>query len=212
MNAVDSHRRMPAAWAAPAGVLTAQVDRRTGMAVDASCPGSGQTYTEYFVHRLPPSQICYPSAAYPQMTMGDTGWVDYESGAWSYVDTTGTTDLQRRGIDWPELEEKRRREGTTPPRTPLPGSVEDPYGTESRPVDATPMIPSRPGRIHTPPPIRDGAPVTSDGQRRSGDGSSGTSTRRPRVIGRPVDGSRDGGVPPPPPPPPSDSGGTGLRR
>ncbi|HKP74624.1 MAG TPA: PBP1A family penicillin-binding protein, partial [Longimicrobiaceae bacterium] len=128
MNAVYAHRRMPSAWAAPAGVLTAQVDRRTGMAVDATCPGSGQTYTEYFVHRLPPSQMCYPSAPYPAMAMGDTGWIDDEGGAWSYVDTTGTTDLQRRGITWPALEEKRRRDGAgMPPPTPLPGSVEDPY-------------------------------------------------------------------------------------
>ena len=133
MNAVYRGRRMPAAWSPPGGVVTAQVDRRTGMAVDASCPGSGSLYTEYFIHRMPPAQTCYPTAAYPAMVMGDTAWHDDEAGAWSYMDTVGTTDLQRRGIDWPELEEKRRREAAgAAPRTPLPGNVEDPYGTAPR--------------------------------------------------------------------------------
>ncbi|HEX8830596.1 MAG TPA: PBP1A family penicillin-binding protein, partial [Longimicrobium sp.] len=50
MNRIYQKRRMPAAWQPPGGVVTAQVDRRTGLAMDASCPGSGQAYTEYFIH------------------------------------------------------------------------------------------------------------------------------------------------------------------
>jgi hypothetical protein len=196
MSAVYRGRRMPAAWSPPGGVVTAQVDRRTGMAMDASCPGSGDLYTEYFIHRLPPAQTCYPTAAYPPMAMGDTGWVDDEGGAWSYVDTVGTSDLQRRGIDWPELEEKRRREARgTPPPAPLPGSVEDPYG------DAAPPPPPPPA---APRPRPRPAPVASDGRDESGDGSTGR--RQPRVIGRPVEGPTEGSPPPPPAKP--DSAGS----
>ena len=183
MNAVYRGRRMPAAWSPPGGVVTAQVDRRSGMAVDASCPGSGDLYTEYFIHRMPPAQICYPTAAYPAMVMGDTAWQDDEGGAWSYVDTAGTTDLQRRGIDWPELEEKRRREAAgTAPRTPLPGNVEDPYGTAPR-LSPPPAPP--PPRLGPPPGE---PPAAGDGRTRDGGGR-----RQPRVIGQPVDGS----TPPP---------------
>jgi len=193
MSAVYSGRRMPAAWQPPGGVVTAQVDRRTGMAVDASCPGSGALYTEYFIHRLPPAQICYPNAAYPSMAMGDTTWRDDESGAWSYSDTVGMTDLQRRGIDWPALEEKRRREGAgAPPPPPLPGNVEDPYGT-TPPLPPAPPQPRIRARLGPPPSE---PPVAGDG--RGQDDGAGGSSRQPRVIGRPVDGSTDGGANPPP--------------
>jgi penicillin-binding protein 1A len=191
MNAFYRGRRMPAPWSPPGGVVTGQVDRRTGMAMDASCPGSGDVYTEYFIHRMPPAQICYPTAAYPPMAMGDTGWYDDEGGAGTYVDTVGMTDLQRRGIDWPELEEKRRREaaGAPPPR-PLPGSVEDPYGTAPRPpASPQPRIRARLG----PPPSE---PVAGDGRDGGRTGSDGS--RQPRVIGRPVDGSTGGGSTSPP--------------
>jgi penicillin-binding protein 1A len=209
MSSVYRHRRMPAAWPQPGGVLTAEIDRATGMAVDATCPGSGATYTEYFIHRIPPSQICYPNAAYPPMARYDSAWQDDEGGAWAYVDTVGMTDLQRRGIDWPELEEKRRREGAvTPPRTPLPGSVEDPYGTAAPPArEAGTTAPPRPSRVQTSVP-----PRTAEGTSGTGEGS-----RAPRVIGRPAAGSSGSGStspPPPPPPPPSSapSDSAGARR
>jgi hypothetical protein len=168
-------------------VVTAQVDRRTGMAVDASCPGGGGLYTEYFIHRLPPAQMCYPTAPYP-MAMGDSAWQDDEGGAWSYVDTVGSSDLQRRGITWPALEEKRRREAAgAPPPPPLPGDVEDPYGT------------TRPRARLGPPPTE---PPPAGGERgREGEGTS--TPRRPRVIGQPVDGSR------PPPVTPDTAGHPG---
>ena len=199
MSAVYQHRRMPPAWGQPGGVLTAQVDRRTGLAVDATCPGSGQAYTEYFIHRLPPSQVCYPSAP---MVMMDSVWRDDEGGAWSYTDTTGMTDLQQRGIDWPELEEKRRREAAgAPPPAPLPGSVEDPYGTSATAGrDAGSAGSTTRPRVQTSIPPRD---ASTDGQR-AGDGTR----RAPRVIGRPADGS-GGGTAPPPPPSPPDSAGAG---
>jgi penicillin-binding protein 1A len=204
MSAAYRGRRMPAAWSPPGGVVTAQIDRKTGLAVDASCPGSGGLYTEYFIHRLPPAQVCYPTAAYPPMVMGDTAWHDDEGGAWSYVDTVGTTDLQRRGIDWPELEEKRRREAAgAPPSAPLPGSVEDPYGTQPLPPPSPPPARPRPrlGSQPTEPP------VAGDGRSRDRDG--GSTPRQPRVIGQPVEGGTAPPPPPPPPPPPKpDSAGT----
>src|SRR6202008_3768367 len=131
------------------------------------------------------------------MAMYDSIWRDDEAGAWSYVDTTGTTDLQRRGIDWPELEEKRRREAAgAPPPPPLPGSVEDPYGTAAPPRDGGTVAPPRSPRAQTPPPAREG------------DGTS----RAPRVIGRAVGGTGGGGSAPPPPPAPPPSDSAGARR
>ncbi|HYH83019.1 MAG TPA: penicillin-binding transpeptidase domain-containing protein, partial [Longimicrobium sp.] len=207
MNRIYQQRRMPAAWAQPGGVVSAQVDRRTGLAIDASCPGSGQPYTEYFIRSAPVRQACYPSAPYPDLA-GDSLWRDEEAGAWAYTDTVGmggTTDLERRGIDWPELEAQRRRQGTAgvPPATPLPGNVEDPY--------APPPQPREPPRRREPPPLAGEPPVSSEGQREGG------SRREPRVIGTPVEGRSSGGTgtggspppppPPPPPPAPGDSAG-----
>jgi penicillin-binding protein 1A len=201
MNAVYRGRRMPAAWQPPGGVVTARVDRRTGLAVDASCPGSGDSYTEYFVRRQPPSQACYPAAPYPAMVMGDTAWHDDEGGAWSYVDTVGTSDLERRGITWPALEEKRRREAAGGGRTaPLPGNVEDPYGSMAPPSREAinPPPPAPPTRTPIAPPAE--PPVARDGRGTDGRGRDGdaTGTRPPRVIGKPVDGTTDGGTGAPP--------------
>ena len=229
MSRIYQNRRMPAAWAPPGGVVSAQVDRRTGMAMDASCPGSGQPYTEYFIHSAPVRQACYPPAQYPQMA-GDSLWRDEEAGAWAYQDTLGMgtvggagtvsgagtvggtgTDLEQRGVHWPELEAQRRRQaaGGAPP-APLPGSVEDPYGTTPPPPRVTGGT-RRPPPVEPAPPPPAEPPVASDGQ---GGGDAGGSRRRPRVIGTPVGGdassgggsgssggeSGTGGSPPPAPP------------
>ncbi|HET7462112.1 MAG TPA: PBP1A family penicillin-binding protein [Longimicrobium sp.] len=209
MNRIYQKRRMPAAWTPPGGVVEAQVDRRTGLAMDASCPGSGQAYTEYFIHSAPMRQACYPAAPYPQVAM-DSAWVDDEAGAYAYQDTVGTTDLEARGIKWPELEAQRRRQAAgAPPPEPLPGSVEDPYATA--PVGSGSVQPPPTGettrRRRTPPPAE--PPAASGGQ-------DGQPRREPRVIGEPVGGSSSGGTggqpvsppPPPPPPPPADTSGT----
>lgn len=214
MNRIYQKRRMPAAWTPPGGVVEAQVDRRTGLAMDGGCPGSGQAYTEYFIHSAPMRQTCYPAAPYPPMVMGDSGWVDDEAGAYAYQDTVGMTDLEARGIKWPELEAQRRRQGAAaPPSEPLPGSVEDPYGTA--PV-GTGSVSPRAGEStrtrRTPPAAEPPVAQEQDG---------GAAPRRePRVIGQPVGGGSstgatgtDGtggssGTPPPPPAPADTSGAT----
>jgi penicillin-binding protein 1A len=218
MGRIYQGRRMPMGWAAPAGVVEAQVDRRTGLAMDATCPGSGQTYTEYFIHSAPIRQTCYPAAPYPAMAMGDSAWRDDESGAWSYTDSSGMTDLQQRGIDWPELEEKRRREAAgAPPAPPLPGNVEEPYGSAPSLSTVTPEPPSNVGTrrsritVSTSPaePVASGARETPVRPRRS-----------PPLLGRPAGGDTasarpsapaPGVAPPAPSAPPAsqDSAGSG---
>ncbi|HEU0299185.1 MAG TPA: PBP1A family penicillin-binding protein, partial [Longimicrobium sp.] len=109
----------------PRGVVTEIVDRATGFVIDPGCPPQGETYTEYFVHVRPPRPYCYAGQPYPAMAF-DTLFTDEEMGAYAYdyeaydPDTVGmgAGDLKSRGIDWPELEERRRR-GDTLTR-PLP--------------------------------------------------------------------------------------------
>ncbi|HET7233830.1 MAG TPA: PBP1A family penicillin-binding protein [Longimicrobium sp.] len=202
MNRIYQKRRMPAAWQPPGGVVTAQVDRRTGLAMDASCPGSGQAYTEYFIHSAPVRQSCYPAAPYPQVA-GDSAWADEEAGAYAYQDTVGMTDLEARGVKWPELEAQRRRQAAgAPPPEPLPGSVEDPY-TPPPPVGSGTVPPpsrTQTPRRRTPPPVTapPAEPPVASGQ---DDGTS--SGRPPKVLGEPVGGaSGTGGSS-------GNSGGTG---
>ena len=64
MRRVYAGRSAPAPWAPPGGVVTAEVDRVTGLAVDGTCPASGPTYTEYFVGSPPARETCYPAGAY----------------------------------------------------------------------------------------------------------------------------------------------------
>ncbi|CAA9298561.1 MAG: Multimodular transpeptidase-transglycosylase, partial [uncultured Gemmatimonadetes bacterium] len=139
MQRVYAGRGAPAEWAAPRGVLTETVDRVTGLAVAQGCPARGPTYTEYFVNSRPPAEVCAPAGSYPgypPMAL-DTAWRDEEWGSTDIQlpepynpDTVGMSDLEQRGIDWPELEAQRRRGER--PRAPEPGSVEplpppDPY-------------------------------------------------------------------------------------
>jgi penicillin-binding protein 1A len=221
MDAIYAHRRMPGAWGMPGGVTTAQVDRATGQVVQPGCPSSGAVYTEYFLSSAPPPAACTPSLPPGGMAMADTAWRDDESGAWSVQDTIGMSDLERHGIHWPELEAQRRRQAAgAPPPAPLPGNVEDPYGA-SAPAgsaaypDAPPsgsattgaMATPRRGRTRTPPPpppVAETPPPADGGQT---DGGSGTASRPPRVIGRPVgsDGGAGGGGQPAKP----DSSGAG---
>src|SRR5688572_20486599 len=75
----------------------------------------------------------------------DTAFSDEELGAYAYdyesydPDTVGTGDLKSKGIDWPELEERRRRGDSV--NRPLPGSVT----TDPAPgYDVPPPVISRP--------------------------------------------------------------------
>jgi membrane peptidoglycan carboxypeptidase len=184
----------------PRGVVTEQVDRATGYVVDPACPSQGQTYTEYFVHVRPPRPYCQAGMQYPSMAF-DTLFSDEEMGAYTYdyettynPDTVGMGDLKSKGIDWPELEERRRR-GDTLSR-PLPGSVNTippagttrpPIGTTSPPV--TPPTQPRRDPVRPPPPEPD-PPRPEPEPEENG----------PPVLGEPVQ--------PTPPPPDSLRGGS----
>jgi penicillin-binding protein 1A len=163
MSRIYANRKMPPAWSPPRGVLTETVDRATGYAVDPSCPARGETYTEYFVNSRPPRPICDPGA-YAGMSM-DTAWMDEEVGAYAYdlpagtydPDTVGVGDLREKGIDWPELEARRRAGDSA--ATPLPGSVGTPSPRTTTPRPSTPRPstppaprPERPRETPPPPP------------------------------------------------------------
>jgi penicillin-binding protein 1A len=173
-------------WTPPGGVVTQMVSRATGQPVDGGCPVAGPTYTEYFVHTAPPGQVCYPSAPYPAMAAGDTTWRDEEWGA--FPDTTGlmgtpldtlpVPDLKSSGIDWPELE-SRRRTGAPPP-PPAAGSGRRSGG---RAPVSIPPLPAE-GAEASEPRLAAGTPV------------AGTSPAvekpaprpEPKLLGRPVEG------------------------
>ena len=188
MARIHRTREMPAEWTMPRGVVTEQVDRATGYVVDPYCPPQGEVYTEYFVHVRPPRPVCQPGVPYPAMALDsvypglyayDTSWEEYDP------DTVGVGDLRDRGIDWPELEERRRRGDTL--AAPLPGRV------DTRPERAAPPPPRREPRITEPPPAPPPAPRTTpppadDTEEEEDDG--------PPLLGEPVQR---------PPPPASDS-------
>jgi penicillin-binding protein 1A len=190
MKRVYAGRRVPIEWAPPRGVVTEKVDRATGMAMDQGCPGSGATYTEYFVHGAPPRSGCVQPGAYPPMAM-DTVWRDEEWGSTEVrtydADTVGgVTDLEQRGISWPELE-ARRRAGERP-RAPEPGSVE----------------PVPPPTYTVPPPSRSNPrasePRNPEPRREP--------RRTPPVLGEPAPRTPPPPEPVEPPPPPPDTTST----
>jgi penicillin-binding protein 1A len=202
MSRIYRTRRAPLEWAPPRGVVSEVVDRRTGAPVDAGCPGSGESYTEYFVGVRPPRPFCDPGYPYDGvMAMGDSAWV-YSDSAWAddeawgseyEPDTVGMSDLQRRGIDWPELEAQRRRGDA--PDAPLPGTVE-------------PAPPAGSGRTLPPPPpitVDEPEPVTGDDGAPVGGDEPAPPRREPRLLGRPTEGT--GSEPAPAPTPPDTTDG-----
>ena len=188
------NRRAPIEWSPPRGVATEVVDRRTGQPLDPSCPtaAGGETYTEYFVHVRPPRPFCDPGTLpYPAMVMdGDSVWYDEEAWGEGYEpDTVGLSDLEDKGIYWPELEEKRRREAagrssaTVPP--PLPADPPPARSTRRSP-------PPPPVTVDEPPP-----PVSGEDGEGGSTGTSGAgASREPRVLGRPVGEGGAGAAPP----------------
>jgi penicillin-binding protein 1A len=193
MSRIYAGRATPAAWRMPGNVATAEIDRATGAPVDPTCPARGPVYTEYFVGSPPPAAMC-PTPGMYATTLGiDTAWYDAEAGIGGVYypplppigDTLGATDLQRNGVDWPQLEARRdsirrgqipatpRADGGTlaPPEMALPPT--------SPPADARP----RPRPRTEPRPVEP-APAPS--------------RREPRVLGTPVPDTTS--TPPPPPP------------
>ncbi len=207
MTRVYAGRAAPAEWGAPRGVVTETVDRATGLAVVQGCPARGATYTEYFVNTRPPAESCAPAGGYPgypPIAM-DTAWRDEEWGSTDIQlpepydpDTVGMSDLEQRGIDWPELEAQRRRGERPPPAT---GSVEPLPPEPYTPLPEPRTTPRTTRRAAEEPP----APRAEPRER-----------PRPRVLGEPVKPAEPPAEPAepavPPPPPDTTSGGTPAPR
>jgi penicillin-binding protein 1A len=192
MRRVYAQREMPAEWTPPRGVVTETVDRATGLVVDETCPARGDAYTEYFVRVRPPRQYC-PDPQYPVLVTG-SGWYDEELG--TYVpDTLSRMD---RGVDWPELEEMRRRGETTTAREPLPGSVSTEIPDTVRGASTVPRGAADPARTRTgtPAPPRETPPAAQPPRTRD---DADAADDEPRLLGRPVE----------PPPAPTDTAGAG---
>lgn len=149
MRRIYASRPMPAPWPVPPGVVTAEIERGTGLAVDAGCPVQGPTYTEYFVNAQPPQRPCYPEAQMPVYADADRPWIDEEWGGGAVEIAVDTSTTLPSTIDWPELEAIRQRQGAVPPPAPLP---------RSSPGVTFPQPPGPP-RDPLPPPIRRREPV-----------------------------------------------------
>ncbi|MBV9774440.1 MAG: PBP1A family penicillin-binding protein, partial [Gemmatimonadetes bacterium] len=190
MSRVYAGRPMPRPWSPPSGVATAQVDRVTGIPVDAACPARGPTYTEYFIGSPPAGEGCYPGANAPYgavATTGvDTAWHDTEWGA--PADASADTSLAAAGIDWPELEAMRRHRATagaaalpdTAGLPPLPTDGNLPMPRSSAPAAPRRRIPV--ARPASPPPTGDdGAPASPPAREE-------TPRQPPKVLGTPTQG------------------------
>jgi penicillin-binding protein 1A len=171
MKRVYQDREMPAPWAPPAGVQTAQVEVGTGRVVGTTCPATGPTYTEYFMGGVP-AESCAATTQYASVLPIDTAWSDEEWG--SIADDTLADVPLPEGVDWPELEALRRRiRGEMPPvdgqpmdtsfdRVPLPAPLPAPP-PEPRPL---------------PPPLPEGRDAAGRGEP--------AEAPPPHLLGRPV--------------------------
>jgi penicillin-binding protein 1A len=166
MRRVHAGRPQPRGWSPPPGVVSAQVDRLTGLAVDASCPARGPVYTEYFLNDFPPQEVCYPDAQLPTMA-GDTLWRDEEWAAEG--DTLGMGEVAP-GVYWPELAERREQERAGAP--PLPVDTVPTGPPARRPPPATPRETPR----EAPPAPEPSRPAPRAERRRE----------PPELLGRPV--------------------------
>jgi penicillin-binding protein 1A len=176
MRRVYAEREMPAEWRQPRGVVTEVVDRSTGFVVDDVCPPRGETYTEYFVRSRPPRQLC-PDPRFPVLATDGYPYDDLWDGFDG--DPPGHVDLDRTGIDWPELEEMRRRGETGVGREPLPGEVapRDPQRADTARPARGDTAAARPAPGDPAPPAGERTEPPADPAPRD----------PPRVIGEPVE-------------------------
>jgi penicillin-binding protein 1A len=194
MSRIYQDRRMPPEWSPPSGVTSAQVDRATGAVVDANCPAQGPTYTEYFVRSAPPATSCRPLQMY---AASDTLWGDEEWGEFSSVemDTGQVAD----GIDWPELQELRRRMrvgmADTIARVGATGEPEGTAGAGGTTGTAPPPTVGSPTE-RTPPTPAPATPATPERQTQPPreERTEPTEPRpEPRLLGTPVQRDTTGG-------------------
>ena len=149
MREAYADRLLPPAWQPLAGVVSEEVDRASGLVVDESCPARGETYTEFFVNTRPPHRNCASDRSLVFL-YSDSSWIDEEwdrEGDTLYR-TGEVTDIERRGIYWPELEKIRERNSLTRSRIASP-----------EPADTVPATsPVSP----PPPPDLLGTPIVAD--------------------------------------------------
>ena len=187
MRRVYADRPEPEEWQPPSGVSTAQVVRGTGEVENPECPSGAGTYTEYFLYSPPAPRFC--DAPPPAYTLyGDSLWVDEEWNTGAPLDSTFESDSS---IDWPELEELRRR---------IQGD-EDGAGTDTltgdtlAPLGGDPLGPGA-GAAN---PLEPGDTTGGDGEgeETDGDGAGDEEDQGPpRILGEPVQREDEG--PPPP--------------
>ena len=136
MREAYADRSLPPAWQPPAGIISEEVDRASGLVVDESCPARSETYTEFFVNTRPPHQNCV-SDRNTVFVYSDSSWIDEEWGRQgdTLYGTGEVTEIERRGIYWPELEKMRDRDNLTRSRisspepahiVPLPSPISPP--------------------------------------------------------------------------------------
>jgi penicillin-binding protein 1A len=167
MKRVYAGRPMPAKWAAPSGITTAQVDATTGMAVSPTCPAHGPIYEEYFLHG-PPAQTCAVQEQFTYAPLpGDSAWTDQEWALDPAYSDTLTSGAVAPGVSWPELEALRRRIRAGVNQQPAPVYPPMPSPTTSRPGvemgSAPPSPPPAPAAAPPPPRNNDGLPAEPAG-------------------------------------------------
>jgi 1A family penicillin-binding protein len=173
MRRAYQDRPMPEPWQPPSGVVTEEVERGTGILVGSDCPARGPTYTEYFAGS-PPRGLCPMERVYAQ----------YDTLRWGDEEWSGDLPpLEDLGIDWPELDDIRRR-GEPPPvdadRRPadeadpaLPQGASPEEDDEERPPvreQDLPGVPVVPGEPREPPPAEPDADGDGDDDGDEADG------------------------------------------
>ena len=193
MRRVYADRPTPDEWPAPSSVATAQVIRGTGEVENPECPSGLDTYTEFFLHSPPPPRFC--DAPGPMYTWyGDTLWGDEEWNTGMPLDSTFESDGT---VDWPELEELRRRLGAAGDTTlaGLRGDSLYPARPGDPLADSLATLPADPALL---PGTED---EDGDGEA-DGDGVEEQVDERgpPRILGEPVQREDNGAAPASPAP------------
>lgn len=158
MNRIYQNRATPSEWTPPSSVSSAEADRVTGQLVSDLCPSTGQSYTEYFVGSPPSPGPC------PDDPWGDRRFA--EDGIWGDEEFGFDDD----GVEWPELEERRRGEDWW--------EEMDTFPEDTLPEEEVEPLPD-PDTLPEPDPLPEPEPLPEDTM---------PDPEPPDVLGEPVDG------------------------
>lgn len=193
MRRVYASRPMPQGWAAPEGVVAAEVDQASGYVVNDQCPALGPSYTEYFVRSAPAPTTC-PRIATPY-AIGDSVWVDGEWRRLTLDSTVVGYDSLRALVDWPELEDIRERvrqtieaqRGARIEPLPPPGAEPPPAAELPAAVIGEPRERPAPPRESSPPPRPGPGPeIRSTSPGPEPVSADSASSPAPRLLGVPA--------------------------